>query len=767
MARQARAQRPMRHRSAKSYHTEESYPPLETDYDEDQSLSENQHIHGEADDTESDAFASEGQDDADDDADDDDDDDDDGQGAGFMSEAIDQGAESSVEMDDAAFERETETSRRRKRKQPKGVIRTALAAGMVAKKATPKKRRREPPKKKADDSEHRLRARGLDDWGKGARGGGLEIRIRDLFGPEPSDLEPVTLTRDHWLEQHALPSRKRFLRKSFYVTDRTRQKEVQKMRKWYLTQGSRGFQQGQKSSILTKEQAHPYVQYPGDDSLNLLMGPITDPKFRQLPKGSSLSSADPFGHDGRRGWIINLGSKIQDAQWAPHGEGTVQYLAVAIEQHPEENNPNSLLENLQAPTFSPTAGFPASISIWAFPATSLGIPDSDKPPRLEVMLCTDWGAPKELKWCPLGPADFSDTVDQGRIHLGLLAGRWSDGKVRILEVSYPRTAATVSEPQYIRYIRAAVEVQFPDTVPTCIHWLSATSLAVGTAAGTLAVWSLTRADTFTHGSPREGKYSSPRPWFHKQVAETTILTLKSGYPSRSTFVSVNVADGQSRLIDLRDPAKETVTTNRDRIFGITQAWHEHSQSFMTSDEIVLFRSNSIRRYYSNILSMKTEAQVVCCASSLLHPGVLIGCADGKVYASNPLPRVLYYKEIPWQQIWFAHEWRRACEKLPLKLNNGKTAVTSDAEHHHQSNVPRDALSHPLARITEGYQVQKTALQTIKEAPKPPTKDYMKSITTFEEPTCITALAWNPNIKFGTWAVAGMGDGLLRVEDLAV
>ena len=44
-------------------------------------------------------------------------------------------------------------------------------------------------------------------------------------------------------------------------------------------------------------------------------------------------------------------------------------------------------------------------------------------------------------------------------------------------------------------------------------------------------------------------------------------------------------------------------------------------------------------------------------------------------------------------------------------------------------------------------------------------DTNKLVTIFEENSAITKVAWNPNLKFGTWAVAGTYGGYLRVEDL--
>jgi transcription factor C subunit 6 len=41
------------------------------------------------------------------------------------------------------------------------------------------------------------------------------------------------------------------------------------------------------------------------------------------------------------------------------------------------------------------------------------------------------------------------------------------------------------------------------------------------------------------------------------------------------------------------------------------------------------------------------------------------------------------------------------------------------------------------------------------------------ITIHEEETHVTALSWNPNQSCAGWASAGLGCGLLRIEDLAM
>lgn len=48
-----------------------------------------------------------------------------------------------------------------------------------------------------------------------------------------------------------------------------------------------------------------------------------------------------------------------------------------------------------------------------------------------------------------------------------------------------------------------------------------------------------------------------------------------------------------------------------------------------------------------------------------------------------------------------------------------------------------------------------------------TIDGIVTTTIYDEPRQVTALAWNPNYICSGWASAGLGCGLVRVEDLAI
>ncbi|KAF2661181.1 hypothetical protein K491DRAFT_754107 [Lophiostoma macrostomum CBS 122681] len=765
--------------------------------------------------------------------DDDDDDDDDDEEDTFQPDTADQDdeqedeelendvnmfedEEDDDESDDDSFGRSslahsTPKGRRKDQKPISTAAAAALAATGVITGKSPRRKQKNPFQKSG--AAERVNATGiagptLDKVHKkgverSVRGFGQETRLKDLFGPDRENLVPVVETRERWKHQEALPSREDGgLRRSYYISEDARLREIEGFRQWYIESGADSFRRGQKRKTMNRQNGSIYLRTAGPDKLNTLMGPMPEPELYTLSKGSFMSTAIPFkeGDEERRGWVFHLGSRIQDTQWAPNEEGNTQYLAVAVEPELTNVHKHAPLENPQAPAFSRTAAFRSAIQIWSLTSTEDGELDKTKEPKLEVVLCTDWGLPKRFRWCPVAPAESAESFKEGMIHLGLLAGIWSDGKVRILDISWPKSHADFHETQYLHYSQAAFEVSPPLTIPTCLHWLSPTSLAVGTAAGTVGIWTLTRDNVFAssgHNLEDEKGYQAPLPWFYKQVADTFILSVVSGWPSRPTFMSITTADGFAKLIDLRSPVADTALSSRGRIFSTSQAWHEHTQSFLMSDEAYNFRNNAIRRYFTNIYNMKAIGQITCCAASPVQPGVLIGCADGAAIAGNPVGRLLNSKETLWQQIWFKHEWRQPVDKLYLKVKKADEENTvndqqgNDDEDDNQDPAPADpqasepkhrprwpqpaikkvpeaVLQEPMVRITEGYRLQATSLQSSRGNLKgAANREPIKHITIYEEPTAITAVAWNPNLKFGTWAVAGTGSGILRVEDLGV
>lgn len=621
--------------------------------------------------------------------------------------------------------------------------------------------------RKVNMDDDKMRSRGIADFSKQ---GGQEVRLKDLFGPALSDLKPILRTRDEWRLQETLPIRDSGLKRSYFESSEARAKDERQMQAWYDNTGRAEFIRGQQTSSLTQEQGARYVLNEGTESINILMGTAKSPKVYPLEKRECVNIADPFkDKNERRGWLFHLGSRVQEAQWMTNEDGGTQYLAVAVEQRDTTVERSPPMEQATAPAFSPTKPFAASIQVWAFESTEEHAMDSSRKPRLALVICTDWGAPKHIRWSPIVPHDReiplggNETVD-----VGLLAGIWSDGRVRVLNIEIPEADAETIEPNFMHFSRAAFEASIPQTVPTCIQWLSGSTLAVGTAAGTLAVWTLTRPGTLSTASSAGG---SPRPWLYKQIGDTYVLTLLSGWPSQPQFLSASTADGFARLYDIRSPDADTVASVRGRVLVVTQAWHEHTQSFVMPDEYYILKHNNVRRFYHNIYSARAESSIVRVAASPVHPGILIGGANGAIFATNPVGRVVNTKVVPWQQNWFVHEWRPPVEKMVVQPPGQDTHVqdeeVQEVANPNASKVPPSVLFEPMVRITEGYKAVQPGISYSTTSKKKPENENSTLITIFEEQSSISALAWNPNLNFGTWAVAGMNSGLLRVEDIGV
>ncbi|KAJ4994118.1 hypothetical protein SVAN01_00595 [Stagonosporopsis vannaccii] len=621
--------------------------------------------------------------------------------------------------------------------------------------------------RKVNMDDDKLRSRGIADFsGKG----GQEVRLKDLFGPAHTDLRPILKTRDDWRLQETLPLHESGLKRSPFESTEARSKDKNIVQAWYAEVGREYFAKGQKTSTLDQEQGAAYMLNDGAEATNVLMGKVTSPQVYPLRKNSFINVAEPYeDKNGRNGWLLNLGARIQDAQWMTNEEGSAQYLAVAVEQKDNVGQRPPPMEQPTAPAFSATKPFAASIQIWAFESTKDCALDPVKNPRLAMVICTDWGAPKQLRWSPITPHDREESLDgSGTVDIGLLASIWSDGRVRVLHIEISTSDAGTSKPTYIHFANAAFDTSIPQTVPTCLHWLSASTIAVGTAAGTLAVWTLTRPGSLTSTMSKDG---SSKPWLYKQIGDTYILTLLSGWPSQPQFLSVSTADGFARLYDIRSPDADTVASVRGRVLVATQAWHEHTQSFIMPDEYYMLKHNNIRRFYHNIYSARAESSIVRVAASPVHPGVLIAGAHGVVFATNPVGRVVNTKVVPWQQNWFVHEWRPSVEKMVVKLPAQDSTMqaedTEEVTDPNASKVPSSALFEPMVRITEGYKATQPGISYSTTSKKKPETETSTLITIFEEQSSISVLAWNPNLKFGTWAVAGMNSGLLRVEDIGV
>ncbi|KAI4146899.1 MAG: hypothetical protein L6R39_003292, partial [Caloplaca ligustica] len=347
--------------------------------------------------------------------------------------------------------------------------------------------------------------RGIGDpigsYAKGVRGEWLY----SLFGDAPKDLVHAARTRDQWSEDVTLPRRptqngRTGMRHHFSHTNEIRRMEGTEGWNWYYVHGGRQrFGVVQNSHPLSPGEGIEYVPQPSHTKRTVFMGPYgrqfrfdlrtlqsmsLDEAWKRAPHpdGNEGHSAEPPKPQKRKdGWLVNVGTGVRCVDWAPNHAGGTQYLALSTLQPIDKEQIGHL-------KFSPAftaQSFPSSIQIWSFSTSktpsSKSLLSPDRPPCLRMIICTDWGDAKHLTWCPM-PRDFRGREHDSPIPVGLLAGVWSDGHVRVLDVYLEQTQDTT----YVKYTTAAFTAKPPSTLCTCVTWLSSTELAVGCANGYLA-----------------------------------------------------------------------------------------------------------------------------------------------------------------------------------------------------------------------------------------------------------------------------------------
>jgi transcription factor C subunit 6 len=198
-------------------------------------------------------------------------------------------------------------------------------------------------------------------------------------------------------------------------------------------------------------------------------------------------------------------------------------------------------------------------------------------------------------------------------------------------------------------------------------------------------------------------------------------------------------DGETRLTSIVDYQKDTVETTRMRMASPHAAYSPLLHAFISSDENDFARLLAVRRFFTTTAVARLPSTVSALAPcSFWHPSVLLGCAGGEVIATSPIRRLVHPKEKQWQQTWFTHEWARG----------------------------QDADSAGTSRFIDGYRAESFSLLRNMVGDRRMVNGTMM-ITIFDEPRHVTALTWNPNQLCAGWASAGLGCGLIRVEDLAI
>lgn len=576
-----------------------------------------------------------------------------------------------------------------------------------------------------------------------------------LFGSSIKEFAAIEKACMKWNGQDTLPARRKpqdtpgsAFDYSYWQGSSARKREEEESWNWYFKLGGKeALTTRQSMGTLSKEEGQARTSTSDVPERSFLAGPLGTPQLHKLTVGASVSVKDTWHQPpskgfkampknasaSKAGFVLNLGAKIRCTEWAPNQSGSSQYLALSTLKAREI--PKGI-----APAFTPQEPHPAEVQIWKFTANSEGSIDSDVPPALKYVLCTQWGDVKALKWCP---APYKPNSALAKQSLGLLAAIWGDGGLRVIDLmDQPEPLST----KYIDVREAAFESHPPDTLFTGLTWLSATRIAAGCANGCVAIYDL----------PRYSASGSTRPVMYTSIASGYILSIASCYPSHQNLLLTTSTDGYPRLTDLNEPDPSTPTGTvqapRSRSTQDIAVWNDFCQNALVMDDNFALKGLPLRRFFTTISLGRARSVGTALATSPCHPFVLLGTAHGEVTGSNPMRRIIQPKVLPLLQTWFAHEWRHPTEEEAAGEETGSQSIGP----------------YGLSRFMEGQKVEQ-GQRTYREGSMQNSDDKEHGLhfhTVHEEETAVSALAWNPNKKYGAWAAAGLADGLVRVEDLA-
>ncbi|ANB12316.1 transcription factor TFIIIC subunit TFC6 [Sugiyamaella lignohabitans] len=439
------------------------------------------------------------------------------------------------------------------------------------------------------------------------------------------------------------------------------------------------------------------------------------------------------------GIIANAGSFICASSWAPGFDGEYQYLAVATLPENSSGEATSIYPQISAFATQPS---PTSIQVYRL---NTNIPDGSTSPedyfQLVAVFATESGPITKLAWRPLGPSPSAPDTELAQTktnktsktkgkgvannitHIGVLAAGFQDGKARLLDVKVnaPPSGPSGSksrEPLYVKVDKFLREYSL-DSKITCIAWRTLNTIVLGTADGFIAEFDV--SDTSI-----DGIYPS----FYIPVHDSFINLIVTCFPFYENLVFTSSADGFTRLVDVRDIQRSRTISTRFKGYTTCASYCAQLSSFVSLEDTFTTKITPIRRL--NILQGATnitrhEASVSSVSGSYLHPMIISGGADGTLHIGNAIRRstvskrqtnAIYKETILWEF--------DAPEKFP-----------------------------DTCKFVDILQA--------KDLPKAPA---IERQFIYPRTAVVSSVEWNQNQIAGSWYVAGLSSGVLRIENLA-
>ncbi|KAG9771333.1 hypothetical protein ABEF93_007856 [Exophiala dermatitidis] len=499
---------------------------------------------------------------------------------------------------------------------------------------------------------------------------------------------------------------------------------------------------------------------------------------KDIPVGGRLQNQLPT-RPPQEGWLINVGEKVQCLSWAL-ATAELQYLAIVTRATPDQRQsvPGHVRDR---PAFHPSPPYPSHIEIWAFQTQA--IPNSRVrtlslavPPRLVMVVGTDYGDIRRIKWCPPTLSERDVHVDGGPAtvnhRLGIVS---TDGFARVLSLSLPQHI-NQDNPIAVKVAQAGLTMSPPlGTVFTALTFADPTTLVLGASDGSVQLFDL--ATVHENGLAASG-------YLRQQIHNTYITSLCSAWPgSLSTFIASSSAAGELVLTDLRNPQQDRVSVARACFPQCDIVFSPHTRSFITGLDRVgntqveahlaaFIICHNLREFHTGHRIARLpelSGAATALANSPCHPCILIGTSNGQVLSSNYLRKVLPHRRSDsrnatgaYMQKLCNYEWR------PLAAGESDDAQPPTNREDADTDLYHGAAVRPgVSRFHEGFKPEKIEVGTVPLAKKKPQhRETGIAEPIFEEEQSVTSIDCCPHLACAGIAAIGWGSGIVRVQDLA-
>lgn len=441
---------------------------------------------------------------------------------------------------------------------------------------------------------------------------------------------------------------------------------------------------------------------------------LPDPGYRvtcQLNVESEPVTLQPFhfavNHNpnitnGTASVVLNAGGHITSVRWATDRESEFQYLAVGtLDQF---GAPSA--ENIATPeigVFS-TQGYPSSIQIYQV--------SPNLEARLFSTISTDYGSPINIRWRPT-------RTDPDASSIGMIAACFQDGRVRIFDIS--ETFSPDGQPMHYKVHKPLREYGLEDDKITCVTWRTPDVITVGTADGFIAEFDM--SDTSEDGGPL--------PSFYTPLHTSVIVSITSGFPDNQKFLFTSATDGFTRIVDVRDIRRSKTISTRYKSYSTCTAYAPQLCCFLSLEDSFTCKLAPIRKL--NTIQAGTsvtrhDGTIMAIGSSLLHPFVLTGAADGTLRTGNIVRRTMVSKRQTTTVYRQGILWQFECSERP-----GEERVYRFVDLLKSESIPKHTIKERQVLYPAG--------------------------------SVITDVDWNPNSIAGNVYAAGISCGLIRLERL--